>query len=287
MSGRLRLLLAVLVCSVLVASGSGTAWALWSTSRETGSSTTMGTPATSLALGGATSSTFSSLAPSVTKAVTLRNPGNIAGTTTTTVSSPSGTPEPLASWIDVVAWRVPSVGACTDDAPVGSGSVSGTWAALPSLTTPLAVGASAVWCTRSTPKPGTPAEASANIVLSAVSTTGTWRSDASRSGFYLNTAPAITCTERDGTAVDITWPTSTRPATTPYGAFVRGTPVGTPSRTTPGQLTVRADELPADGTQTVVVQVLDDAGRPTTTVAGEGPVTRSTDAAGQTIRCGA
>lgn len=297
MTRRLRVAVALVLSALFVVGGSSAAWALWTANGTATSSTTIGKLAAGIAGTDSMTVTFSDTQRVMTKPVTLTNAGNIAGTTTTSVSNPSGYSAALAQSVDVVAWPVASTDACTDAAAVGTGSVTGTWAALPSMTSSLPAGGSAVWCTRSTPQSAAPASSTSNVVITLTTSWGSWRSAAVTGGFYLNTgaatsaaAPALTCTDHSGNYVDVTWPSSSRPMDTWYAAYVRDTMVGSRAQMYSGFITLAPNDLaPAatTGTQTVVVKVLDSAGNPTTTVAGSGPVTLFTQNDGPAIRCGA
>lgn len=294
MSARVRTVVAVLLCTVFLVGGSSAAWALWTTTATATSSTTIGKLSAAIAGTDQMTVTFSDSVTAMTKPVTLTNSSNIAGTTSTTVSSPSNSSTALAQAVDVVAWPVASTSACTDGAAVGSGSVSGTWASLPSMTSSLAAGAKAVWCTRSTPQAGAPASSTSNVVISLTTAFGSWRSAAVQGGFYLNTAaasPALTCNDHSGNYVDVTWPSSSRPADTWYAAYINDTMVGSKAQDYSGFITIAPSDVPSSvatsGTQTVVVKVVDSDGNPTSTVAGKGPVTLFTQNDGPAIRCGA
>lgn len=297
MSRRVRTALAALLAVVFVVAGSSAAWALWTTSATTSSSTTIGKMSASISGTGDMTTTFSSTVTSVTKPVTMTNSGSIGGTTSTSVSVVTGSSTALAREISVVAWPVASTAACTASAPVGTGSVSGTWASLPSMSSDLAAGAAAVWCVRSTPTSSAPASSTTNVNIALTVVAGTWASTTVQGGFYMNTsasstaAPALTCTDHSGNYVDVRWPTSSRPADTWYGAFVQDTQVGATAQDYSGFITIAPSDVPSSvatsGTQTVVVKVLDSAGKPTSTVAGSGTVTLFTQNDGAAIRCGA
>ena len=291
MSRRLRLLLAALLTVAFVAGGSSAAWALWTASGTTAASVTIGRTGAALTGTNAMTTTFSSTVTSVTKPVTLTDSGSLAGTATTAVSVASGSSTALAQAVGVVAWPVASAAACTGSSVVDSGSVSGTWAALPSLTSKLAAGASAVWCTRSTPTSSAPASATTTVNLTLTVTSGTWTSGAVQGGFSLTTtatAPALTCTDHSGTYVELAWPTSSRPKDTWYGAFVGSTMVGQKEQDYYGRFTLAPDQVPAtSGAVTVTVKILDSAGNPTSTVVGTGTITLFTQNNGKAVRCGA
>ncbi|ROS75974.1 hypothetical protein EDF24_1550 [Curtobacterium sp. PhB130] len=294
MSRRFRVLLAALLTAVFVAGGSSAAWALWTATATTASSVTIGKVSASISGTSAITTTFSSTVTSVTKPVTFTNSGSIAGTTSTTVSVVSGSSTALAQAVTVVAWPVASAAACTDSTAVGSGSVTGTWASLPSMSSKLAAGASAVWCTRSTPTSSAPASTTTNVNVNLTLTAGTWTSGVLQGGFYLNTsaaAAALTCTDHSGNYVDVTWPASSRPTDTWYAAFVGTTMVGQKAQDYSARITLAPQDIPksvaSSGTVTVTVKVIDSAGTATTTVAGSGPLTLFTQNDGAAIRCGA
>lgn len=297
MSRRFRVVLAALLAVVFVVSGSTAAWALWTTSGTASSSTTIGKMSASISGTSDMTTTFSSTVTSVTKPVTLTNSGSIAGTTSTTASVVAGSSTALAQAISVVAWPVASTTACTASTAVGTGSVSGTWASLPSMTSDLAAGAAAVWCVRSTPTSSAPASTTTNVNIALTVGAGTWTSTPVQGGFYMNTSaastasPALTCTDHSGNYVDVRWPASSRPTDTSYAAFVKDTKVGQSAQDYSGFIPIAPSDVPSSvatsGTQTVVVKVLDSAGKPTNTVAGSGSVTLFTQNDGPAIRCGA
>lgn len=187
---RLRLLAFAAVVAALVVGAPSVAWALWTATGSNSSSTTMGKPAGSISGTDDMTVTFSSTVRSVTKPITLTNTGNLAGTTTTSVAVVDGSSTALAAAVDVVAWPVVGAGTCTDTAAVGSGALSGTWASLPSLTSSLDLGASAVWCARSTIRADAPPSATANVRVSLTVQRAGWTSDAVTGGFYLNSPAA-------------------------------------------------------------------------------------------------
>ncbi|ROP65355.1 hypothetical protein [Curtobacterium sp. PhB115] len=297
MNRRFRVLLAVVLTALFVGGGSTAAWALWSASGTTASSATIGKVAASIAGPSAMTTTFSSTVTSMTKPITLTNTGTIAGTATTTVSVVSGSSTALAQAVSVTAWPVASAAACTATTTVGAGSVSGTWASLPSMTSKLAGGAAAVWCTRSTPTSSAPPSTTTNITVNLTVASGTWTSGVVQGGFYLNTSAAtattaaLVCTDHSGNYVDITWDASSRPKDTWYAAYVGTTVVGQKAQDYSGRITIAPQDIPSSagtsGTLTVTVKVLDSAGNATTTVAGSGPVTLFTQNDGRAIRCGA
>lgn len=298
MNRRLRLLVAVLLTAVFVGGTSSAAWALWSASGTTAASTTVGTVAASISGTSALTTAFSSSVTSTTKPITLTDSGTLAGTATTTVSVVSGSSTALAKAVTVVAWPVASTAGCNASTAVGTGSVTGTWASLPSMSAKLAAGASAVWCTRSTPQSSAPAGSTAKVNVNLTVTSGTWTSGVVAGGFTLttpaatvDTTPSLVCTDHGGWYVEIRWDAANRPMDTWYGAFVGSTPVGQKAQDYSAFITIAPPDVPASagtaGTLTVTVKVLDSAGNPTSTVAGTGKVTLFTQDNGAAIRCGA
>ncbi|MBA8991071.1 hypothetical protein FHW23_002336 [Curtobacterium pusillum] len=294
MSRRLRVLLAAALTIAFVAGGSSAAWALWTATGTTASSVTIGKTGASLSGTSAMTTTFSSTVTSITKPITLTNSGSLAGTATTSVSVVSGSSTTLAQAVTVTAWPVTSATACTDSTAVGTGSVSGTWGSLPSMTSKLAAGASAVWCTRSTPTSSAPASSTTTVHVNLTVTTGTWTSGVVQGAFSLTTpaaSPALTCTDHNGTYVELAWDTTSRPKDTWYGAFVGSTMVAAKEQGYYGRITLAPDQVPASagtsGPVTVTVKVLDSAGNPTSTVAGTGTITLLTQSNGKAVRCGA
>lgn len=298
MNRRLRLLVAVLLTAVFVGGTSSAAWALWSASGTTAASTTVGTVAASISGTSALSTTFSSSVTSMTKPITLTDSGTLAGTATTTVSVVSGSSTALAKAVTVVAWPVTSTAGCTTSTAVGTGSVTGTWASLPSMSAKLTAGGSAVWCARSTLQSSAPAGSTAKVNVNLTVTSGTWTSGVAAGGFTLttpqatvDTTPSLVCTDHGGWYVEIRWDAANRPVDTWYGAFVGSTQVGQKAQDYSAFITIAPPDVPASagtaGTLNVTVKVLDSAGNPTSTVAGTGKVTLFTQDNGAAIRCGA
>ncbi|PYY36226.1 hypothetical protein DEJ16_10025 [Curtobacterium sp. MCJR17_055] len=292
MNGRLRVLLAVVLVAAFVGGGSSVAWALWTATGTTASSVTNGKVVAGITGTEAITTTFTSADPTATRPVTLRNTGNIAGTTATRVLVAAGSVA-LAQAVDVVAWPVPSADGCTATGDVGSGAVRGTWAALPSLVSHLGPRADAVWCIRSTVRADAPPQATTDVHLELTTANGSWVSATVSGGLYLNTGnglPAFTCTDHDGNYVDVAWARGTRPDATYYAAYVGEKRVGASDQGYHGTLQIAPVDLPPGtpaGPVTVDVRVLDDAGQPTDDIAGSGPVTLFTQQDGPAIRCGA
>jgi hypothetical protein len=291
---RARVLLALLLAAVLVGAGSTAAWAIWSATGTTGSAVTIGKIAGSIAGTNAMTTTFSSSNTSTTNPLTLTNSGSVAGTTSTSVSVVSGSSAALAGAVAVSAWPAASTSACTASAAVGTGAVTGTWASLPSMSSSLAAGASAVWCVRSTPTSSAPPSSTANVTIDLTIAAGTWRSTAARGGFYLNTAssasPAATCVDHGGNYIDVKWDASARSLDTWYGAFLNRTMVGAKEQGYTASIQVSSSQVPttlaADGPATIDVTVLDGSGNATTTVVASAAVTLFVQNGTRAIRCG-
>jgi hypothetical protein len=289
--------LVTLVAVVLAATGSSAAWALWTTSQTTWSSAVNGKPSAEITGTGGLTTTFTGPGTTATAPITLRNAGNLAGSTSTTVTVVDGSSAALAQTVRVDAWPVATTDSCTAAAAVGTGGVSGTWASLPSLTTALAAGASTVWCVRSTMTADAPTPATANVRIALTTATGSWVSPVVTGGFYLNsrtasTTATLTCTSapNDDNYVELSWDDPYRDAATQYRAFVGSTGVGDPQYGDWHRITIAPEQLPsgATGTLTVTVRALDAGGQPTDTVAGTGQITRYDKTSGSpAVRCGA
>jgi hypothetical protein len=291
-TARLRLLLGIVLVAVFVGAGSSAAWALWTASGTTSASITVGRVAATLSGADAMTTSFSSTVTSATKPLTFTNTGTVTATTSTAVAVASGSSGALAQTVDVRAWPVASTGACTTSTAVGTGAVSGTWASLPSMSSQLKAGGSAVWCVRSAPRTSAPTAARSDITLDLTVSAGSWTSSAVRGAFSLTSpAPALVCTDHDGNWVEVAWDAAGRPMDTWYAAFVKGVQVGDRQQMYFGRVTLSPAQIPASvatsGTVTVDVHVLDSAGNPTSTVAGSGPVTLFTQNNGPALRCGA
>jgi hypothetical protein len=191
-TARLRLLLAVVLVALFVGGGSTAAWALWTATGTASSSVTIGKLAAAISGTDQMTTTFSSSVQSVTYPLTLTNSSNIVGTTATTVDVAGNSSVALAQAVQVTAWPVSGTAACTTSTAVGAGSVSGTWASLPSLTATLAPGAATVWCVRSSITASAPPSATANVHIVLTTTNGSWTSDVAWGGFYLNSSAAST-----------------------------------------------------------------------------------------------
>lgn len=293
---RVRVVLALVLAAVLVGAGSTAAWGLWTVQKSTGSTVKIGKMSAGLTGTDAMTTTFSDTVTSTTKPVTLTNSGTIAGTTSTSVSVVSGSSQALAKAVNVSAWPVASTAVCTASSAVGSGAVTGTWASLPSMSSALAPGASAVWCVRSTPATTAPPSSTTNVTLSLAVVAGGWTSTVVNGGFSLNTsaatsAVAMGCVDHSGNYLDLTWDTSTRPIDTWYGAFIANTMVGAKSQGYSGSIQLSSSQVPtslaADGVATVEIRVLDSSGTSGTELVAKGHVTLYVQNDTRAIRCGA
>jgi hypothetical protein len=291
-TARLRLLLGIVLVAAFVGGGSSAAWALWTASGTTSSSITVGRVAATLSGADALTTSFSSTVTTSTKPLTFTNTGTVAATTSTVVSVASGSSSALAQTVDVRAWPVASTASCITSTAVGTGAVSGTWASLPSMSSQLKAGGSAVWCVRSTPRTSAPTAARSDVTLDLTVSAGTWTSSAVRGAFSITTpAPALVCTDHSGYYVEVAWDGAGRPMDTWYASFVKGVQVGDRQQMYFGRITLAPSQIPASvatsGTITVDVHVLDAAGAPTAAVAGSGPLTLFTQNDGPALRCGA
>lgn len=286
-------LVAVLV-GALVAGTSSAAFALWSASGTTSSSATLGKVSGAIAGTSSMTTTFSSTTTSLTAPLTFTDTGSLAGTYSATPSISQG--PALAAAVDVSAWPVAAAADCTAQAPIGSGSVSGTWAQLPAMTGSIASGATAVWCTRSTPSSSAPASSTAYIAigLTVSTTTGGWNSAVATGAFYLNTSAAtaaLTCTDYDGSFhVRIAWDASTRSADTYYGLQVAGTRVDPAAQGYTGYIDLAGADVPSsvapDGPARIDVAVLDADQEPTGQLAATGTVTFTASNGSRLVTCG-
>lgn len=287
-----RIALVAVLVSLFVGASSTAAFALWSASGTTGSSITVGKVATSLNGASALATTFSSSSTTATAPVTFANTGTVAATYSSVASVTSGSAA-LAKAITVVAWPVSAASACTSTGSVGAGSVTGTWASLPSFSGSLAPSASAVWCLRSTASPAAPAQTTVTPSLALTVTAGTWTAT-SAATFTLTTAsstPAFTCTDYDGNwHLLVTWDASTRPLATYYGVFINGTMIGPSQQGYNGKSDLSASQVSTstapDGVARVNVTVLDSAMNPTTTIAATGTVTLFAQQGTRAVKCG-
>ncbi|PZF58165.1 hypothetical protein DEJ23_04500 [Curtobacterium sp. MCSS17_008] len=295
MTAPVRVIAVLLATLVTIAVGSTTAWALWTTTGAATSSAVIGKTAAALGGTNALTTTFSAEMPSTTIPVTLRNAGTLAGTTSTAVSVVNGSSSALAQAVAVDAWPVADPVSCSTDAAVGAGAVDGTWASLPSMTSRLAAGASAVWCVRSTVTDAAPAVATAHVRLQLTVAVGSWTSTTATSSFSLNTGtadPTLTCTTEgtDDNYVLLSWDDPYRDGDTLYRAYIGDVGVGESQTGSWHQIDLAPEQLPTstDGPLTVTVRALDAGGEPTATVAGTGTITRYTKSTGSpALRCGA
>ncbi|NRD25581.1 hypothetical protein [Frigoribacterium sp. VKM Ac-2836] len=280
---RLRVALVVGLVVLLVGSGTGTSWALWSASTSFDQTATLGTLSTSVDGVSSLGTTYESRSASVTAPVTLRNTGNVAATGTIQASTaPTNTPASttLLSEISVVTWPVDSTTACTPSATAPSTALAGTWASPPAPpSVVLPAGGSASWCYRTTPTADAPASATVDASLTTTVTAGSWTASSS-AGFSQATAdslPPVYCTDTGAWYVTIRYDKSTRPLDTYYGLSIDGTLVADPDQGYNGYFQLDAAEistdLAPDGRVLTRVVVLDQAGAPTSTVVSSGYVT--------------
>jgi hypothetical protein len=153
---RSAVIAAIVTSSVIV--GAAGSWAYWSAS----GTATLGVGAATLSTTatGWSSSTLGNESIAATGGVALTTTGSVTVTNTTSTTS-TQTPTltatftrasgstALAAATTVTVWPVASTAACTP-AATPSGGASGTWSAGVSVTTPLAAGASQVYCIRNT-----------------------------------------------------------------------------------------------------------------------------------------
>jgi hypothetical protein len=290
---RIKLVTIIALVAVFLGAGSTAAWALYSATSTTASAVTIGKISATISGTSAITSTFSSTLTTITTPVTFANTGSVAGVTSTTVSVVSGSSTALAQAITVVAWPIATSAACTTSATVGTKSVTGTWASLPSMASSLAAGASAIWCIRSTPTSSAPASTTTNVNINLTMTTGSWTTGVIQGGFYLNTSattPAFTCQDNSGNYVNLSWTVSNLPLATYYGAFINGTMVGDKEQGYSGVIPLSSSVISKatapDGSTTVNIMVLDSSYKPTTTVAATGKVTLFVQNSTRAIKCG-
>lgn len=290
-----RVTLALLLGLALVVGSATTASALWSASAPGTSAIIIGKVVGSISGTDSMTTTFSSTVTSLTAPLTFQNVGNITGTYSTSVKATQG--PSLASNVRVVAWPVAQAADCTASATVGSTTVTGTWASLPSMSGTLAPSASAVWCTRSTPTTSAPPSSTTNPIVSLTVSAGSWTSAVTMGGFYLNTsaapttAPATTCTPYDGNFhVTIGFDPSARSQDTSYGLLVAGTRINASEQGYHPSFDLSGSDVSTtvapDGVTRVDVAVLDASGNPTGDIAATGTVTFTASNGSRTVVCG-
>lgn len=280
---RLRVALVVGLVVLLVGTGTGTSWALWSASRSFGQTATLGMLSTSVDGASGLGTTYASRSTSVTAPVTLRNTSNVAATGTIRASTaPTSTQASttLLSEVSVVTWPVASTAACTSTATAPADALTGTWASPPtppSVTLPA--GGSASWCYRTTPTANAPASATVEPSLTTTVTAGSWIARSS-AGFSQNTAdslPPVYCTDNGTWYVTIRYDKASRPLDTYYGLSIDGTLVTDPDQGYNGYFQLDAaaisKDVAPDGRVLTRVVVLDQAGKATSTVVSSGYVT--------------
>ncbi|MFT2692559.1 hypothetical protein [Clavibacter zhangzhiyongii] len=266
--GRLHAALLVGLTVILLGSGGTAVHALWASSVSAGSTVRAATVSVTSTgfdqLGGAVSSS----SPSRTATVVVRNTGTVQSPWTGTVSATASTDadRALAGGTKVVAWST-TASSCSATSSVGSGSVSGTWAAPPTLSGTLAGGAQSTWCVRTTAS-GFPTSGSASVTgtLAVVLGSGTWTGRASTSATQTAAGPTVTggfrCTPTDGDwYVFVSWDASTAAQSESYGVMVNGTRIATTTGYYP-MTGITRDQVPVtlapDGTVKVTVDLLRD-----------------------------
>ncbi|RII94289.1 hypothetical protein DZF95_04240 [Clavibacter michiganensis] len=266
--GRGRVALLVGLTVLLVGAGSTAGYALWGSSTTTGTSVRAATVAVTSTGFDQLAGAVSSSSPSRTATVVVTNTGTASSPWTGTVSATASADadKALARGTKVVAWST-TASSCSATSSVGSGSVSGTWAAPPTVSGTLAGGAKSTWCVRTTAS-GFPTSGSATVTgtLGVVLGSGSWTGRASTSATQTAAGPAVTggfrCTPTDGDwYVTLAWDVENEPY---YGVFVNGTRIAK-SQGYYGQATVSGSEVPAslapDGTVRVTVDLLDSSDR--------------------------
>ena len=134
------------IAAFILALGGGGAWAYWTTSVSATGSVTTSTASVAHASFPSLSATYLPSSLTSTAPFTVTNTGQIAGTATVQISG-SGA---LAAALPITVWPVTSAANCTTAANVPAGAVTGTWGSPPALTPTLAVGASVIYCVRTT-----------------------------------------------------------------------------------------------------------------------------------------
>ena len=145
-SSAFRLSLIGGIAAFILALGGGGAWAYWTTSVSATGSVTTSTASVAHASFPSLSATYLPSSLTSTAPFTVTNTGQIAGTATVQISG-SGA---LAAALPITVWPVTSAANCTTAANVPAGAVTGTWGSPPALTPTLAVGASVIYCVRTT-----------------------------------------------------------------------------------------------------------------------------------------
>ncbi|WP_157489657.1 hypothetical protein [Frigoribacterium sp. Leaf44] len=291
-----RSVLAAVVVGVIVgvalASG-GAASALWTASATLTEQVKAGAVGLTAGTVDGLQADYSGSTRSLTAPWTFTNSGTVAATYSTRGSLSSGSSADLAASIAVVGWPVSAASACTSTAAVGSGSVSGTWSAVPNLSGTLASKASATWCLRTSIATSSPT-GRVNPVLTVSLAAGSWTATPQDRRIVQNNtiAPAQTAVCRtDGEAYAwLDFDPSTRATATRYATYVGGTRISNDERTGDyPHFAFTRDNLPkdpfGDGPIHVDIRVMVD-GQPTDLMA-VGTVTVVYDQYGtRNIQCG-
>ncbi|MDA3803564.1 hypothetical protein PED38_02015 [Clavibacter sp. CT19] len=291
---RLHAALLVGVTVVLLGSGGTAVHALWASSVTASSAVHAATVSVTSTGFDQLSGAVSSNSPSRTATVVVKNTGSVQSPWTGTVSASasSGADRTLAGGTKVVAWST-TASSCSATSSVGSGSVSGTWAAPPTISGTLAGGAHSTWCVRTTAS-GFPTSGSAAVTgtLGVVLGSGTWTGRASTSATQTAAGPAVTggfaCTPQDGNwFVVVGWDTSVASLDSNYNVMVNGTRIAT-SNGYYGKASISGSEVPptlaADGTVHVSVDLLDANNQVVRQVA-DGTVVAFTQSNARSFRC--
>ncbi|WP_043676266.1 hypothetical protein [Clavibacter michiganensis] len=265
--GRARTALLVGATVLLVGAGGTAGHALWASTVTTSTPVRAASVAVTSTgfdqLGGA----VSAQSPSRTATVVVTNTGTVTSPWSARVSTTTSTTADadLARATRVVAWST-TASSCSASTAVGSGSVSGTWAAPPALSGTLGAGARATWCIRTTATSFPTSTAAGVTGTLAVSLgSGTWTGRATTAATQTAAAPAVTggfaCTPQDGNwYVVIGWDTSVSSLESNYNVMVNGTRIAT-SQGYYGKASISGSEVPAslapDGTVRVTVDLLD------------------------------
>lgn len=214
MTARVIRAVAVGVVALLLASGGAlAAHAYWRSTATV--STTVASGAVGIALGAPSGLDGSYASGTLTRvaALTVTNSGTVPETYTVAVSGAgSGA---LASAVQVTRWSVASASACT--ATPGSGAVTGTWAAPPTISGTLAAAAANVWCVRTSL---TAAQlsglsgSSIQMTFTATGAVGSWVATATQSITQNVASATMTCTPSGSPwGVTVSW---SPPAGWPY-----------------------------------------------------------------------
>ena len=196
MIGRTRLALIAGLTTLLLAVGSGAAYAWWMTSAAVGSTATAASVGVTHALSGSTLAVTYDNATSTTAAVgvvTITNTGSRSGTYSLAISATSAS----ATLPSAVSVEVGTTASCTTTA-ILSGVTTGTFAATVTKTGAVAAGASAVLCVRTSM---TAANITANSVTSLAATIassitiGTWSATASPAFTFTQTVAVVAVVE--------------------------------------------------------------------------------------------